>query len=150
MIGRTIEVDFDVHRCIENERRSFEETPNDALRRLLKLGEAKPVPPEQPDSAPTRRKSWSDKGVTLPHGTMIRMSYANRRYDGQIIDGMWVVGDQAFNSPSGAAGGIALTKAGTPTQLNGWNYWEVKLPAEDDWKPLRSMLAAVTLADLGL
>ena len=30
MIGRTIEVDFEVHRCIENERRGFEEPPNDS------------------------------------------------------------------------------------------------------------------------
>ena len=32
---RKIDIDFDVHKCIESARRSFEETPNDVLRRLL-------------------------------------------------------------------------------------------------------------------
>ena len=34
---RTIKIDFDIHQLVELERRSFEETPNDALRRLLRL-----------------------------------------------------------------------------------------------------------------
>ena len=38
---RTIEIDFDIHKLIETERRSFAESPNMVLRRLLNLGEAK-------------------------------------------------------------------------------------------------------------
>jgi hypothetical protein len=133
---RTIEIDFDVHRCIENERRGFDESPNDALRRLLKLGEQKVV---SLATVSPKRKSWSDKGVTLPHGTTIRMRHNGRTYDGRIIDGSWVIGDRTFNSPSGAASGIAVTKRGKPTQLDGWIYWEIKLPGEDGWVSLSSL-----------
>lgn len=28
---RFIDIDFDVHKCIENERKSFSETPNEVL-----------------------------------------------------------------------------------------------------------------------
>ena len=41
---RTIEIDFDVHKTIENARRGFYESPNGALRRLLKLPEPDPSP----------------------------------------------------------------------------------------------------------
>lgn len=34
---RSIEIDLAVHKCLEAERRGFDETPNDVLRRLLKL-----------------------------------------------------------------------------------------------------------------
>lgn len=48
---RTIEVDFDIHQLIELERRNFEETPNDVLRRLLGL--SGPNTAEQPSSSST-------------------------------------------------------------------------------------------------
>ena len=135
---RTIEVDFDVHRCIENERHGFDESPNDALRRLLKLGSS-PAPVSASSAPQIRRKSWSDKGATLPHGTMIRMTYNGQVYEGKISDGMWVVGDREFDSPSGAASGIAITKKGKSTRLDGWIYWEVRQPGEDNWVPLDSL-----------
>jgi hypothetical protein len=146
---RTIDVDFDVHRCIENERHGFDESPNDALRRLLKLGESKPVPAAAAP-LPPRRKSWSDRGVTLLHGTAIRMSYNRRTYEGQIVDGSWVIGERKFDSPSGAASGVAVTKKGEQTPLNGWIYWQVKLPGENSWKSLDSLRPKVTLEQLGL
>ena len=72
---RNIEIDSEVHQLIENERRGCNESPNDALRRLLKIGEPKFAPErDAPASVPTKR-SWSDKGVVLPHGTAIRMEY---------------------------------------------------------------------------
>ena len=37
MTFRSIDIDFDVHKKIELERRSFMESPNDVLRRLLAL-----------------------------------------------------------------------------------------------------------------
>ena len=36
---RTIEVDLDIHKLIETERRDFSEAPNTILMRLLDLGE---------------------------------------------------------------------------------------------------------------
>ena len=52
---RTIEVDFDIHQLIELERRSFEETPNDVLRRLLRLSERKGADPSGGSEVPIKR-----------------------------------------------------------------------------------------------
>jgi hypothetical protein len=155
MVYRKIDIDFDVHKCIEGARRGFEETPNDVLRRLLQLGEVQPSPTSSPPPRPSLRgRSWLGDGVELVHGTATQMSYGDRVFKGQIIDGEWVVGDRKFDSPSGAASAIALTKKGKTTRLNGWKYWEVKAPGEDVWTPLESLRpeAPVTLTaeELGL
>ena len=113
-----------MHRCIETERRGFNESPNDALRRLLKLG-VPTVSSTASPSPPVKRKGWSDKAVTLPHGTAIRMRYNGRTYEGQIVDGSWAIGTQKFDTPSGAASGIVVTKKGNRARLDGWIYWQV-------------------------
>src|SRR6266542_1239824 len=104
---RSIEVDFDIHKLIEVERRNFDESPNSVLRRLLNLTDVAPPAVEpRPESIALStshfdRRAWTDEGVTLPHRTLIRMAYSGRTYEGQIIDGKWVVGGKAFDSPSG-------------------------------------------------
>jgi hypothetical protein len=149
---RSIEIDFDVHKLVENERRSFSESPNDALRRLLKLPHAKAESQSTAERISISR-SWNDDEVKLEHGTALRMVYNKRTYNGQIIDGAWVVEGRKFDSPSGAASGIALTKKGKSTKLDGWKYWYVKFPGTDTWTlldDLRPKIAEVTLSDLGL
>jgi hypothetical protein len=150
---RTIDIDFDVHKLIETERRSFDEKPNDALRRLLKL----PVRPaaSTKGAPPPGARLWSGEGVTLPHGTHVRMRYNGRLYEGEIVDGKWVVEGKTFDTPSGAASGIAVTKKGKTTRLDGWIYWNAQLPGDTDWKPIRSMRpklahSTLTLEELGL
>jgi hypothetical protein len=135
---RTIEIDFDVHRCIENERHGFDDPPNSALRRLLKLRDLPATVPE-PMPALSQGRSWNDKGVTLPRGTAIRMHYNGQVYEGLILDGQWVVGGKAFESPSGAASAIAITKKGKTTRLDGWIYWQARRPNDDEWVPINSL-----------
>jgi len=134
---RTIEIDFDVHKRIELERASFAETPNAVLRRLLQInGTASAVTIQ-----PTSGRAWSSENVTLPHGTELRMEYNGRVYKGSLDDGRWLVDGKEFNSPSSAAG-VALTKDGRYSNLNGWMYWQVKRPGDTDWislKQLKSM-----------
>ena len=126
----TIEIDFDVHQLIEMERRSFEEPKLAALRRLLKL----PVESGAPAPVPAKSgRAWFGKGVELPHGTKLRMEYNGRTYDAEITDGVWVSGKERFKSPSGAASGLAITKQGTKTKLDGWGYWEAQLPGSAKW-----------------
>lgn len=145
---RTIEIDFDVHKLIENERTGFAESANDALRRLLKLRPRTAKPNKSPVSG---RRSWSDEGVTLAHGTSIKMSYNGRLHEGEIVDGKWVVGGKTFDSPSGAASGVAITKRGKHTRLDGWIYWEAKRPGENRWARISSLrTGTVTLEQLGL
>ncbi|MEJ1969542.1 MAG: hypothetical protein WDN03_13055 [Rhizomicrobium sp.] len=146
---RTIEIDFDVHKLIENERTGFTESANDALRRLLKLPPRAAAKPGK--KAVNGHRSWSDEGVTLAHGTALRMRYNGRLHEGEIVDGKWIVDGKTFDSPSGAASGVAITKSGKHTRLDGWIYWEAKQPGEDNWARITSLrTGAVTLEDLDL
>lgn len=144
---RTIEIDFDVHKVIEAERRSFTEPPNAALRRLLKLREASR--PEARKPLNTNGRAWSGEGVIIPHGTPVRMHYNGRLFEGHVIDGKWVIEGKSFDSPSGAASGTAITKKGKKTRLDGWIYWEAQL--HGSWTHIHSLRrkagGEVTVAD---
>lgn len=130
---RTIDIDFDVHKKIELERTSFEESPNTALRRLLGLPEQAQA---QQATEGALKSGWRDKdGLVLPHGTRLRMTYGGRTHEGVIDRGAWVVEGDNYYSPSGAAG-VARTKSGSSTKLNGWNYWEVQLPGSSNWNKI--------------
>lgn len=127
---RQVDIDLDVHKRIELEKRSFSESDNQALRRLLGIDV------DEPHSTSVGR-AWSGKGVSLAHGTKIQMEYNGRQHQGRIEDGNWVVEGQKYNSPSAAAGGVALTKAGKHPSLDGWMYWQVMRPEDSDWLALR-------------
>jgi hypothetical protein len=133
----TIEIDFDVYKLIEAERRSFDEPRIDALRRLLKLP-AKAGAATSGGGKPVGR-AWSGEGVTLAHGTLVRMRYNGRQYEGEIADGKWLVEGTTFDSPSGAASGIAITKRGKTTRLDGWIYWEIKAHGDSGWTPIKAL-----------
>jgi hypothetical protein len=130
---RKIEIDFDIHRLIENERRGFAESENAALRRLLKLS-ASP----QAKSDPGTGKPWVSGKVQLPHGTELRLIYNGTVYEGRIENGKWVVEGETFSTPSGAAG-IAKTKKGGSAMLNGWESWQVKRPEDAHLIALKSL-----------
>jgi hypothetical protein len=136
---RTIEIDFDVHKRIEAERRGFAELPNTVLRRLLGLDESKSGTMSK---MPGGGRSWASKGVLLPHGTDVRMEYNGRVYAGVIEDGSWIVEGGKYKSPSAAAGGVARTKDGGRTSLDGWIYWQVKRPGDTNWTAIRYLRAA--------
>ncbi len=194
----TIEIDFGVHKAIEA-RQNFAESPNDVLRRLLRIEDrgrealsGKGLTGRGPSenstirrrandkrrpagSASKRRKrrgkkkgggyagddvirgqflhvrakhhfveempprdgrSWWGEGLELPHGTKLRMEYRRRKYTGVIHNGDWLVEGRVYKSPSGAAGGVAVTRDGEKTNLNGWRYWKVKRPSDGSWIPI--------------
>lgn len=130
---RPTEIDFDVHKVIEANRTNFTETDNEVLRKLLNIDPRKHPQPQRQEG-----RAWVWKGVELPHGTELRMSYNGRSHLGQITNGRWIVGGREFSSPSSAAGALALTRAGTRPSLNGWEVWEVKLPGTTRWRALDS------------
>jgi len=72
---RQIEIDVDVNRWIESKRTSFEQTHNDILRAEAGLQFAPRHPPASPGEEPTDAGVWVGKGVTLPAGTRLRMTY---------------------------------------------------------------------------
>ncbi len=134
---QTIEIDFDVHKRIELERQSFAESPNAVLRRLLNIGGT-----SSPVSTVTLGRPWAGKGVTLPDGTELRMEYNGRVHAGIIQDGVWMVEGGQYKSPSAAAGGVARTKDGKKTNLDGWTYWQVKRPEDVNWIGIDELRAA--------
>ncbi len=79
---------------------------------------------------------WGKGGLELPHGTKLQMRYNGRKYTGVIHNGDWLVEGRVYKSPSHAAGGVAVTKNGGKTSLDGWRYWEVKRPSDENWIPI--------------
>jgi hypothetical protein len=144
---KTIEIDFDIHRLIELERKGFDEPENAALRRLLKLPrldapstDKKAVNgSDEADTAAGIGVAWSWKGVVLPHGTQLRMDYRGQMVRGHVDQGKWVIDGKSYTSPSDAAGSSVVTKSGERPSLNGWVYWEVKRPNDGNWRKLQSL-----------
>jgi hypothetical protein len=134
-----IEIDWDIHKLIEAERRGFDEPPYVALRRLLKMPPITPAPEQLRLEPVSAGIPWTEEGVTVPHGSAARMEYDRGRqiYEGQFLNGRLVVNGQTFKTLSAAASALALTKDGTHTNLNGWNYWHAKFPGETKWRFLR-------------
>lgn len=128
---RHIEIDLDVNRWIESKRVSFAQTHNDILR--IEAG----LPPRTRQSAAAELRQseeslgdWSAKGVTLPAGTRLRMSYNGKTFQGAIDGGTWLVSGARYVSPSAAATALA------GVSLNGWIYWEAELPGSGIWQPI--------------
>lgn len=150
---RQIEIDFDIHKLIELERRGFDEPPNSALRRLLKLPDKNQIEApavasvKVPDNAfnDGSGRPFTEDGVSIPHGSLARMEYlrGSQVYEGQFLDGKLVVNGVAYSSLSGAADALAVTKSGDKTSLNGWRYWEAKRPGETVWEKLWDLREAV-------
>jgi hypothetical protein len=135
-----IDIDWDIHKMIEAERSSFDEPPYIALRRLLRLPAPKrTITPEKHEVG--TGLPWVDDGVTVPHGSLARMEYlrGSQVYEGQFLNGKLLVNGQAFDTLSAAADALAVTKNGSKTSLNGWNYWKAKFPGETKWRSLDIM-----------
>ncbi|NOT48940.1 MAG: DUF2924 domain-containing protein [Acidobacteria bacterium] len=120
-----IEIDFDVFKELTFRRVSPEMTENDVIRDLLGLG--KGITNETHE---TVKSPWVGKGAVLPHGTELRMKYAGREYKAEISDGAFVYEGQLYKAPSPAAFAI------TSNPVNGWNYWECKLPGSVKWESI--------------
>jgi len=133
---KTIEIDFDVYRLIALERRGFDESENATLRRLLKLG---PAAGDGSGETPDKLRPWVKGGLSLPHGTQLRMEYNGTLHLGRIADGAWEVEGHRENSPSGAACAVARSKDGGRVNINGKNYWQVRRPGDTDWLPYTSL-----------
>ena len=122
-----IDVDFDVFKALTLRRETEDVTYNDVLRELLDLGSTKLV--SQPRASGGGGCTF--KGVFLPNGTQLRVTYKGALYRAEIRDGHWL--DEAGtprSSPSDAATAI------TGTQVNGWRFWEVKRPNDPAWRKL--------------
>lgn len=133
----SIEIDFDIHKRIEAERKSFDEPPFLALRRLLDLPPM-PIKDEDEGAPVAEGRPWREGLVEVPHGSHARMSYQRGQqvFEGKFLNGELVVDGQSFHTLSSAASALAVTKYGDHPSLNGWNYWEAQFPGEGQWRSL--------------
>lgn len=118
----TIEVDFDVFKQLTFRRETEDVTYNDVIRELLGLGQSKlgmPLTAPSPSA-----DAWIAKGVTFPAGTEFRATYKGQVQTGRVEGCALVVNGERYSSPSAAA--VAVT--GNP--VNGWRFWECKIPGK--------------------
>ncbi|MBU1056020.1 MAG: DUF2924 domain-containing protein [Proteobacteria bacterium] len=125
----TIEVDFDVFKEITNHRITEDVTPNDVLRELFGLPRTK----NENISSQSGGRPWVTKGVSFPNGTEFRATYKGLSYNGVVKDGGLVLNGERFSSPSSAA--VSITK----NAVNGWIFWECKIPGQDRWILINSL-----------
>jgi hypothetical protein len=130
---RTIEVDFDVYKALLTRRPSEDVTENDVLRDLLHLPRKK-----EPSAAPVQPApaDWSAKGVRFPAGTEFRAHHKGQIYLARVESGALVLNGKRYDSPSAAAVSI------TGSAVNGWRFWEARLPGEASWKMIESLRRA--------
>jgi hypothetical protein len=126
----TIEVDFDVFKALTVKRAAEEVTENDVLRELLGLPSR--TPSTRP-MAPPGPADWVTKGVAFPAGTEFRATYKGRAYSARVEAGALVLEGKRFPSPSAAAVSI------TGSAVNGWRFWEARLPGQAGWRIIDSM-----------
>jgi len=126
----TIEVDFDVFKALTARRSTEDVTENDVLRQLLRL-----PPPSSPivTADTPRPDDWVTKGVRFPAGTELRATYKGQTYLARVASGALVHNGERFNSPSAAAMSI------TRNPVNGWTFWEARLPGQGRWMSLKEM-----------
>jgi hypothetical protein len=126
---RTIEIDFDVFKEITVRRKNEDITPNDVLRELFGLEPRKESIGQKTQSG----KPWVAKGVVFPHGTEFRSSHKSQMYYARVDDGSLILNDKKFYSPSAAAIEV------TGNSVNGWGFWECKLPGKQIWQSINTL-----------
>ncbi len=128
---RTIEIDFEVFKAITARRPSEDVTENDVLRELFGLPRRKPATPAAP--APIAANDWVAKGVRFPAGTDFRAVHKGQTYLARVQGGALVLNGKRYDSPSAAA--VAVTGSA----VNGWRFWEARMPGDSAWKMIESL-----------
>ncbi len=126
----TIEVDFDVFKALTARRSTEDVTENDVLRQLLRLPQRSSSGVKSGTPGP---EDWVTKGVRLPVGTELRAAYKGQTYLARVATGALVLEGKQFNSPSAAAMSI------TRNPVNGWTFWQCRLPGEGRWMSLKEL-----------
>ena len=133
-----IGVDLDVFKALTSLIQSEGQDHNDVLRDLLNLDS--PMEAEHPSpgfeaAGALARIAFPGKfysrGLILPDGTELRARYKGVQHLAYIRNGRWWSEDgNEFSSPSAAASNI------TETTVNGWRFWEGRLPGDKGWRRL--------------
>ena len=84
---------------------------------------------------------WSWKGVMLPHGTELRVTYLPQSVEehGKVLFGKLVFGDRSFAAPSPAVMDAIHRKTGRRQSTNGWLHIDASLNGK--WVSFQSLRA---------
>src|SRR5258706_13605814 len=126
----TIEIDFEVFKELTARRKSEAVSENDVLRDVLGLPPKRVEPRAHQTINP---RDWIIKGVTFPEGTELRATYKGRAYTAHVEGGALVLNGKKYPSPSAAAVSI------TGSAVNGWRFWEARLPGQSGLKVIESL-----------
>ena len=127
----TVEVDFDVYKQLTVRRTTEDVSYNDVIRELLGLGQGKASATKE--AAGPSPEDWVAKGVRFPGGTEFRANYKGKVHTARVEGGALAVNGKQYDSPSAAA--MAIT--GSP--VNGWRFWECRLPGKSSWQFIESL-----------
>jgi len=131
----TIEVEFEVYKQLTNRRATEQVSYNDVIRELLGLPQASQVRSAALNASP-QPTDWVTKGVRFPAGTEFRASYKGQVRTGVVEGGALVVNGERYKSASAAA--VAIT--GSP--VNGWRFWECRMPGKLSWQLIEGLRRA--------
>ncbi len=127
-----IHVDFDVFKAITARRPSEDVSENDVLRQLFGLPSTTAA--ARPAGSRHQAGDWVSKGVRFPQGTHVRAKYKGQLHLAEVKDGALLLNGKRYDSPSSAA--MAITNN---TPVNGWTFWEVKLPGSGEWQTMKAL-----------
>ncbi len=125
----TIDIDFDVYKALTIKRNVESDTYNDVLREILRLPRTLVGIPAKAAAATDGVKVWVSKGVSFPDGTEFRANYKGQMHTARITGGRLIL--------DGKGGSSSLSHAArlvTNTSVDGWTFWEVKRPADIEWR----------------
>lgn len=127
---QTISIDFDVFKKLTEKLESPSDSYNAVLRRLLELQQATPAEGSRTEP---EAKGWAVRGATFPNGTEFRAKYKGYVHTARVEDGALAYNGERYDSPSSAAGAI------TGNSVNGWIFWECRLPGRNAWVRIDSL-----------
>ena len=136
MPGMWVDLDPEVHEAVERRWRRHRESVNDLLRRSMGLDRVER--PAEPGAEPWG-EPWRGGGVTLPHGTELRMSRAGRTWFGTVRHGEWLVGRGRFAGPEAAARWVSCRHGDRTARPDPWLAWTVRFPRGRSWRTLASL-----------
>ena len=122
-----IRIDLDVYKAIQQRLQSFNDTPNQVLRRIFELEVA-----EERPSTPQGEGLYV-KEVFLKNGLKMRKRFKGRTLEATVEGNSILYDGRKFNSPSGAA------VYATGTSINGWRFWEYFDDNSGMWRSLSAL-----------
>jgi hypothetical protein len=142
-----IEIDFEVFKALTARLENETDTYNEVIRRALGLPASEsallpgqvdipglPVPAQSGGALGQLTGGVWFSNIFFPNSTIFRATYKGKTYRARIQNSQWI--DELGNlrtSPSDAASAISQTN------VNGWRFWFVRRPLDEDWQRMDAL-----------